>query len=187
MGAAELLPAFGAPDGAVRVFVLCAALGLPIAIVLAWAYQITPAGIVRDPERASVGDAAATPSATSTTVLGSSAGTVRVAWNDGRGNHERIFNRAFQIGRDDACDVHLEDPMISRRHAEVSFDAGLWWIRDLDSRNGTLLDGQRVTRVPLPPHCEVRLYETAPALRLDVRASSAAATVTSTRLQRSQH
>ena len=72
--------------------------------------------------------------------------------------------------------------MISRQHAEVSHADGLWWIRDLGSRNGTLVDGQRVTRVPLPAHCEVRLYETAPVLRLHVRASPQAATVTSSRM-----
>jgi hypothetical protein len=48
MGAAELLPAFGAPDWSVRIFVLFALLGLPIAVVLAWAYEITPQGVVRD-------------------------------------------------------------------------------------------------------------------------------------------
>ena len=48
MGAAELLPAFGAPEWSVRIFVLVAVLGLPMAIVLAWAYEITPQGIVRD-------------------------------------------------------------------------------------------------------------------------------------------
>jgi hypothetical protein len=69
--------------------------------------------------------------------------------------------------------------MISRRHAEVSHSDGLWWIADLGSRNGTLVDGQRVTRIPLPPSCEVRLYETAPVLRIEVRSGSKAATITS--------
>jgi hypothetical protein len=36
---------------------------------------------------------------------------------------------------------------------------------------------QRVRRVPLPPSCEVKLYEAAPTLHLDVRAPSNAQTI----------
>jgi hypothetical protein len=39
-----------------------------------------------------------------------------------------------------------------------------------------------VAGVPLPAHCEVRLYDTAPVLKVEARASSNAATVTSSRL-----
>lgn len=180
MGAAELLPAFGAPAWATRMFVVCALLGLPIAIVLAWAYEITPRGIVRDDEADE--DAPASNRTDNTTVLSGSHGNIRVAWHDGLRSHEKTLQRSFRIGRDATCEIQLDDPMISRQHAEVSHADGLWWIRDLGSRNGTLVDGQRVTRVPLPAHCEVRLYETAPVLRLHVRASSQAATVTSSRM-----
>jgi len=184
LGAADLLPAFGAPGWAVRVFVVCAVLGLPIAVVLAWAYEITPRGIVRDERAAAALDAAGPPEALrqTTTVLHGSVGSVRVSWHDGRGAHEKVFGGGFKIGRDEGCEIHLDDPMISRRHAEVSHNEGLWWIADLGSRNGTLVDGQRVTRVPLPPNCEVRLYETAPVLRIEVRSGSKAATITSSRL-----
>ena len=182
IGAAELLPAFGAPDWATRMFIVCAWLGLPIAIVLAWAYEITPGGIVRDHEGPEAPPASNRTD--STTVLSGSQGSVRVAWHDGLRSHEKTLQRSFRIGRDAACEIHLDDPMISRQHAEVSHVDGLWWIRDLGSRNGTLVDGQRVTRVPLPPHCEVRLHDTAPVLRLDVRAGPKAATVTSSRIDR---
>jgi hypothetical protein len=180
MGAAQLLPAFGAPEWAIRMFVICAWLGLPIAIVLAWAYEITPRGIVRDV--ADVDPPAPAPSSNSTTLFASAHGTVRVAWHDGSVHHEKVFHKGFRIGRDVACDVHLEDPMISRHHVEVTHNDGHWWIHDLGSRNGTLVNGQRVTRVPLPSHCEVRLYDTAPVLRLEVRASPTASTVTSSRI-----
>jgi hypothetical protein len=185
MGAAELLPAFGAPDWSVRVFVLFAVLGLPIAVVLAWAYEITPGGIVRD----AAGDGPSGPtarphSAPVTTVLAGSHGTVRVAWTDGGMPHERTFHADFRIGREDTCELHLDDPMISRKHVLVSHEQGLWWIADLGSRNGTLLDGHRVMRAPLPPRCEVKLYEAGPALRLEVHAPSHAQTITSSRLHR---
>ena len=68
--------------------------------------------------------------------------TVRVAWHDGLRSHEKTLQRSFRIGRDAACEIHLDDPMISRQHVEVSHVDGLWWIRDLGSRNGTLVDGR---------------------------------------------
>lgn len=184
MGAAELLPAFGAPDWSVRVFVLFAVLGLPIAVVLAWAYEITPQGIVRDETGDDAPGPARPPAAPVTTVLAGSHGTVRVAWTDGGLPHERTFHADFRIGREYTCELHLDDPMISRRHVLVSHEQGLWWIADLGSRNGTLLDGHRVTRAPLPPRCEVKLYDAGPALRLEIRAPSHAQTITSSRLQR---
>jgi len=188
MGAAQLLPAFGAPDWSVRFFVLVAILGLPMAIVLAWAYQITPQGIQRDQQPG------ATPrpdlhrgAGDNTTMLFGSQGTVRVRWTDGAGAHEKVFHRSFRMGRDESCEIQLDDPMISRRHAEVSHCEGLWWIQDLGSRNGTTLDGRSVSRVPLPSVCEVKLYEAAPTLRIEVRTPRSAQTVTASQLPAPPH
>jgi TolB-like protein len=47
-GALDLFPVFGIPNWAARLLVIVAVLGLPVAIVLAWAFQVTPDGIVRD-------------------------------------------------------------------------------------------------------------------------------------------
>ena len=176
LGAAELLPAFGAPDWSVRMFVIAAILGLPVAIVLAWAYEITPLGVVRD-EVPDAGSRIGGPAPRATTVLFGNRGAVHVTWTDAHGVHERVFHSDFRIGREDSCELHLDDPMISRRHAAVTFAEGRWWIEDLGSRNGTLVNQQRVRRVPLPPSCEIKLYEAAPVLRLDVHAPSNAQTI----------
>jgi hypothetical protein len=176
MGAAELLPAFGAPDWAVRAFVLVAVLGLPFAAVLAWAYDITPKGIIRDEQDAVDGG---THLGHQTTMLFGAQGSVRVVWTDGQGMHEKILHRDFRLGRDESCEIHLDDPMVSRRHAEVIHAEGRWWVQDLGSRNGTLLNGKRVNRVPLPARSEIKLYDAAPVLRVEVHAASAAQTVTS--------
>ncbi|MEW5850948.1 MAG: sigma 54-interacting transcriptional regulator [Myxococcota bacterium] len=48
------------------------------------------------------------------------------------------------LGRGDIGGVPLDDPRMSRRHAEVMFDGARWHIHDLGSRNGTFLDGEPV-------------------------------------------
>jgi hypothetical protein len=52
------------------------------------------------------------------------------------------------LGRDEkSCDLWVHDPSVSRRHAEVFFDRGNAFIRDLGSSNGTWVNG-----APLGPH-----------------------------------
>jgi pSer/pThr/pTyr-binding forkhead associated (FHA) protein len=50
-------------------------------------------------------------------------------------------------GRLSACDIALTDSNTSREHAafERNTDDGTWWIRDLGSTNGTILNGTRIT------------------------------------------
>src|ERR1041385_195938 len=47
-GASIGFPAFDAPPWALRIFILVALLGFPIALVLAWVFDTTPGGIVVD-------------------------------------------------------------------------------------------------------------------------------------------
>lgn len=47
------------------------------------------------------------------------------------------------IGRSSEA-IPLDDNAISRRHAELTPDDGLWYIRDLDSQNGTYVNGTRI-------------------------------------------
>ncbi len=50
-----------------------------------------------------------------------------------------------QIGRSSEA-LPLLDQTISRRHAELTPDDGKWYIRDLESSNGTFVNGLRVTK-----------------------------------------
>lgn len=49
------------------------------------------------------------------------------------------------IGRDPDVDVFLDHPSVSRRHARISITAGHVVIEDLNSRNGTCVDGRGIT------------------------------------------
>jgi len=48
------------------------------------------------------------------------------------------------LGRAPGCEVLLDDPTVSSRHAVVSPRGGRLLLDDLGSRNGTLLNGRRV-------------------------------------------
>ena len=56
------------------------------------------------------------------------------------------------IGRGASCDVVLNHPSVSRRHAELGrLPSGGWRVRDLQSRNGTRVNDLPVTEQPLHP------------------------------------
>ncbi|MGO9752914.1 MAG: FHA domain-containing protein [Solirubrobacteraceae bacterium] len=55
------------------------------------------------------------------------------------------------IGRHRGCDVVLSDLSVSRRHARLVFRDGRWILQDLDSTNGTQVNGCRVGRYELRP------------------------------------
>jgi pSer/pThr/pTyr-binding forkhead associated (FHA) protein len=44
------------------------------------------------------------------------------------------------IGRDQTCDLILDEKTVSAEHARLSYHHGNWWVEDLHSRNGTLLN-----------------------------------------------
>ncbi len=46
------------------------------------------------------------------------------------------------IGRDEDCDIVLDNRLVSRAHAEIFWRDGEYFIRDLDSKNGTSVNGQ---------------------------------------------
>jgi hypothetical protein len=169
VGAADLLPAFDVPDWGVRLFVVAAALGFPVALVLAWAYDLSADGIRKEiPAAQGVASTAG-----EATVLAISANSVSVNWDAGQGRQVQSFANNFFIGRDDTCGIHLDDSMVSRRHARIFMEQGTWHIEDLGSRNGTRLDGDLITRAALPPRSRVILYPGGPVLEVTVPPSYA--------------
>jgi hypothetical protein len=54
---------------------------------------------------------------------------------------------ATEIGRGTGSTIVVDDPHVSARHAQLRFERGQWWLRDLGSSNGTLLNGEPVRTV----------------------------------------
>ena len=48
------------------------------------------------------------------------------------------------MGRDPSCDIPLDDPSASRRHAVMRFQDDRYVVEDLGSKNGTLVNDQRI-------------------------------------------
>jgi pilus assembly protein CpaF len=55
------------------------------------------------------------------------------------------------IGRNSSCDIRIDDLSVSRQHARLVFRDGAWVLQDLQSTNGTLVNGTRVGRCRLRP------------------------------------
>ncbi len=56
----------------------------------------------------------------------------------------------IHIGRSEECEVHLPDRQVSRNHARILWSGDSWMLEDLDSKNGTHLNGSEVKAETVP-------------------------------------
>lgn len=69
-------------------------------------------------------------------------------------------NEPQLIGRSSEA-LPITDTTVSRRHAELTPDGGAWFIRDLDSANGSYVNGRRIReRTRLEPGDQIRVGNT---------------------------
>jgi hypothetical protein len=74
---------------------------------------------------------------------------------------ERVLDeRRVVLGRSKECDVQVPDANVSRRHAELRQEGSVWWVVDLDSTNGTEVNGKRVPRAKLADGDTITVGET---------------------------
>jgi hypothetical protein len=67
----------------------------------------------------------------------------------GAGRRVELDAGTVVLGRGKDCTVVIDDPSVSRRHAEVRFEPEGHWVVDLGSTNGTEVNGRRVDRAKL--------------------------------------
>ena len=78
------------------------------------------------------------------------------------------FSRPFHIGRQHDCDVQIEDAHVSRKHVIVSFGNGRWRIRDQQSGNGVLVDGQRIETASIDSSLTIQLGADGPLVVMEL-------------------
>ena len=58
---------------------------------------------------------------------------------------QRYFTQTeIIIGRDTHCDLSVMDEALSAHHARITHHHGQWWLEDLNSRNGTFLNREKL-------------------------------------------
>ncbi|MDY7095358.1 MAG: adenylate/guanylate cyclase domain-containing protein [Acidobacteriota bacterium] len=68
---------------------------------------------------------------------------------DDREQRFPLLDRELLMGRGTENDVVLSDFSVSRRHAVIRPRQGQWWVHDLASTNGLVLNGKTVSEAPL--------------------------------------
>lgn len=73
----------------------------------------------------------------------------------GAGKRMVLGGDSMLIGRSRECDVRIDDPNVSRKHAELRRDGDEWSVVDLGSTNGIKVNGRRVESARLSPGDEI--------------------------------
>jgi len=109
--AADVLPTFGVSDLAIRFTMIGLFVGLPVAIILAWFFELSTEGVKFDP---------GFPANQETVTLFSDGNALLSVAVEQNGNWKtREFNNSFTLGRSPSPDIHLDNPSVSRRRARV--------------------------------------------------------------------
>ena len=70
---------------------------------------------------------------------------LRMKWEiDGNPHRVERFDFPIVMGRDVSCPLVINAPGVSRRHAQLTYENGEYFISDIGSSNGTFLNGARI-------------------------------------------
>ena len=76
------------------------------------------------------------------------------------GRAAALTERPCHVGTDPECELALTDDRVSRRHLRVAHRHGRFEVEDLESLNGTIYQGSRLTRAELPAGATFKLGKT---------------------------
>lgn len=79
---------------------------------------------------------------------------------DVAGKRHPITKSRTVIGRGSDADITVDDTGTSRQHIEILWDGKRGQVNDLNSTNGSKLNGQPVTEAPLPPDSVIEIGRT---------------------------
>ena len=111
---------------------------------------------------------------TGTLRVDSSTAEGRVAWRgvlDVEGKRHPIVKSRTVIGRGSDADITISDSGTSRKHVEILWDGERAMVRDMQSTNGTMLNGRKVTEAALAPDSTVTIGRTDIVFRVVAQAA----------------
>jgi hypothetical protein len=76
------------------------------------------------------------------------------------GKRHAITRSRTVIGRGSDADITVDDSSISRKHVEILWDGARGQVNDLGSTNGSELNGQKVSKAPLPTDSVISIGRT---------------------------
>lgn len=92
---------------------------------------------------------------------------LRVVAGPNKGLVVDVTDPVTLIGRDAHCHVVLDDPRCSGEHAMVSYAGGEFRVRDLDSTNGSLLNGSALSEFAYQEGDDLRVGKSVVRLEVD--------------------
>ena len=69
----------------------------------------------------------------------------------GGGDNIPLLREQLMMGRRESCDIVLRFSNVSGQHCQLSLESGYWFAQDMNSQNGTKVNGNRVVRKRLDP------------------------------------
>lgn len=99
----------------------------------------------------------------------------RVAWRgvlDVEGKRHPIVKSRTVIGRGSDADITISDAGTSRKHVEILWDGERAMVRDMQSTNGTMLNGRKVVEAALTPDSTVTIGRTDIVFRVVAQAGA---------------
>lgn len=103
--------------------------------------------------------------------------SIRVVFNNEEVLSQELEKDIYVIGREATCDIHIDNLGISRAHSRLVKDGSTYCIEDLNSANGTFVNGQRVQRQHLNDGDEILIGKYSIVFSSDVQAQEAPAEV----------
>ncbi|MCP4190705.1 MAG: FHA domain-containing protein [Planctomycetaceae bacterium] len=69
----------------------------------------------------------------------------------GGGDPIPLLKKSLLVGRRESCDIRLRFANVSAHHCQFTLRDGYWFVQDLNSRNGTKINGKRITEKRVDP------------------------------------
>ena len=75
----------------------------------------------------------------------------------GGGDPIPLMKERLLVGRRPTCDIQLKFNNVSGQHCRLSLESGYWFVKDLNSRNGTKVDSRSIMRKRVDPNAKLSI------------------------------